>query len=54
MCGRPLILLSQNSIKRLINEFEVTVPSRKKRKSRDPHWRVKGTRPTGLLWLILC
>jgi hypothetical protein len=36
ICGRPLILLSRNSIKKLRNEFGVAVPSRKKRKLRDP------------------
>jgi len=50
-CGNPLIPLSRNSIKRLMDEFEVAVPSRRKRKSRDPHQKVKGTRPTSLLWL---
>jgi len=51
MCGRPLIPLSQNLIKRLTDEFEVAVPSRRKTKSRDRHWRVKGTKLTSLPWL---
>jgi len=54
ICGRPLIPLSQNSIKRLIDEFEVAVPSRKKRKSKGPHQKVRGARLTSLLWLTHC
>jgi len=36
-CGKPLIPLSRNSIKRLRNEFEVAVPSRRKTKSKGLH-----------------
>jgi len=52
MCERPLIPLSRSSIKRLTDEFEVAVLSRRKKKSNDPHWRVKGARLTSLQWLI--
>jgi len=37
ICGKPLIPLSRSLIKRLIEEFEVAVPSRRKKKSNDPH-----------------
>jgi len=48
-CGKPLIPLSQSSIKRLTDKFED--PSRRKKKLNDPHWRVKGARLASLQWL---